>query len=102
MIHSSRTSRKCTDPRPAYLPLGVDTAGAFHVCRTTDETIHVVEDGTRSHRFDLGAHSVDDYVRFVRDEVDGRDWATRRYTLAEEDTWARVAERLAAGLEQTA
>lgn len=70
----------CTDPRPRYVPLGTDTAGAHHVYRTADETILVVADGRVTHRLDLGSRSVDDYVRFVREET-AREWADRRYLL---------------------
>lgn len=30
--------------RPHYIDLGTDTEGAVHTYRTTDETVHVVQD----------------------------------------------------------
>jgi hypothetical protein len=81
--------------RPTYIRLGEDTDGAFHVYRTTNETIHVVQDGERVQRFALGARTVDDYVKFVRDEVDGRDWENRRYIADDEDPFAALIEDIA-------
>jgi hypothetical protein len=81
---------KRTDPRPAYIELADDTDGASHVYRTTDETIHVVQDGKRVQRFSLGTRTVDDYVKFVRDDVEGRGWKNRRYIAADEDPFAAL------------
>ena len=63
------------DTRPRYVPIGDDTEGATHVHRTADETIHVFDaDGHWLERFDLAGRTVDDYVAFVRDECEDRDW----------------------------
>lgn len=87
-------AKKRTDPRPDYLELGDDTDGASHVYRTTDETIHVVHDGDRVQRFDLNETSVDTYVKFVRDEVEGREWATRKYLADDEDPMADLVDTI--------
>ena len=88
--------------RPAYIRLGENTDGASHVYRTTDETIHVVQDGERVEKFVLGSRSVDDYVKFVRDEVDGREWENRRYIADDEDPFAALVDQLADATEVTA
>jgi hypothetical protein len=75
--------------------LGDDTDGASHVYRTTDETIHVVQDGERVQRFSLGARTVDDYVKFVRDDVERREWENRRYIADDEDPFAALSEDIA-------
>jgi len=65
-----------TDPRPDYIPLGVDADGAHHVWDRTTDTIHIVhDDGSRGRRL-LGGNSVDDWMDAV---ADARGWATRRY-----------------------
>ena len=83
--------------RPAYIWLGEDTEGASHVYRTIDETIHVVQDGERVQRFALGARTIDDYVKFVRDEVDGRDWQNRRYYTDDENPFEALARNITTG-----
>jgi hypothetical protein len=95
MNESDANARKRTDPRPAYIELGDDTDGASHVYRTTDETIHVVQNGQRIQKFVLNGRSVDDYVKFVRDEVDGREWENRRYIADDEDPFAALVENIA-------
>lgn len=84
--------------RPAYILLGRDTAGASHVYRTTDETIHVVQGGEHVQRFDLGAQSVDDYVTFVRDDVDDREWETRSYIAGDENPFASLTDNTNTGV----
>jgi hypothetical protein len=65
-----------TDPRPDYIPLGVDGAGAHHVWDRRTDTIHIVhDDGSRGRRL-LGDHSVDDWMAAVDD---AQGWASRRY-----------------------
>lgn len=90
MKESDANARKRTDPRPTYIQLGQDTDGASHVYRTTDETIHVVQDCERVKKFVLDSRTVDDYVKFVRDEVDGREWENRRYIADDEDPFAAL------------
>jgi hypothetical protein len=80
-----------TGPRPRYVPIGTDTQGDHHCYRTVDETILVVSDERVTERFELANKSVDTYVRFVRDDVGGREWAERRYLLPGEMT-ERVAK----------
>lgn len=84
--------------RPAYILLGRDTAGASHVYRTTDETIHVVQDGERVQKFVLDGRSVDDYVTFVRDDVDDREWETRRYIADDENPFASLTDNTNTGV----
>lgn len=101
MKKSDSDARKRTDPRPAYIELGGDTDGASHVYRTIDETIHVVQDGERVQRFELGTRSVDDYVKFVRDDVEGRDWEDRRY-VADDDPFTALVDQPANAAEVAA
>jgi hypothetical protein len=86
---------KTTDPRPDYFEIGQDTEGAAHVYRAEDSTVHVVEDGQRTQRFELDDKTLDDYVRFVKDKVDGREWDIRRYTLSDECGYARMVDHIA-------
>lgn len=86
--------KKRTGVRPTYIELGEDTKGAWHLFRTVDETIHVVQDGARIQRFDLDGTSADEYVQFVRDDVDDRDWATRKFLAADEDPFTDIADTL--------
>ena len=99
MKESDPNAPKRTDPRPAYIELGDDTHGAFHGYRTTDETIHVVQDGERVQKFVLNGRSVDDYVNFVRDDVEGREWENRRYVAGDEDPFAALVDQLADATE---
>jgi hypothetical protein len=65
-----------TDPRPDYIPLGVDGDGAHHVWDRRTDTIHIVhDDGSRGRRL-LGDHSVDDWMAAVDD---AQGWTSRRY-----------------------
>ncbi|MDB2249242.1 hypothetical protein [Halorubrum ezzemoulense] len=102
MKESDTNVRKRTDPRPVYIELGDDTDGAFHVYRTTDETIHVVQGGERVQKFVLNGRSVDDYVKFVRDDVEGREWENRRYVADDEDPFAALVDQLADATEVAA
>ncbi|ELY53996.1 hypothetical protein [Natronolimnohabitans innermongolicus] len=77
-------ARNYNAPRPTYIELGDNTEGASHVYRTSDGTIHVVPDGLLIQKCVLNVHFVDDYVKFVRDRVDNRDWADRHYYADDE------------------
>jgi hypothetical protein len=98
MTRSEPNTRKRTDPRPAYTQLDKDTGGASHVYRTADETIHAVQDGKRTEEFVLGLRTIDDYVTFVRDNVEGLDGETRRYIADAEDPFAALADEVARGV----
>jgi hypothetical protein len=88
MNESDPIARKRTDPGPTYILLGRDTDGASHVYRTMDEWVYAILDGERVQRFALVACTVDDYVKFVRDEMDDPDWKNRRYVADEENPFA--------------
>lgn len=88
--------------RPVYIELDDDTDGASHVYRITDETIHVVQNSQPVQKFVLNGRSVNDYVKFVRDEVEGREWANRRYVADDEDPFAALVEQLADSTEVAA
>lgn len=102
MKKSNHNARKRIDPRPDYIELGDDSDGASHVYRTTDETIHVVQDGKRIQKFVLDTCTVDDYVKFVRDEVDEREWENRRYVADDEDPFAALIGQIADAIEVAA
>ncbi|WP_339105943.1 hypothetical protein [Haloterrigena salinisoli] len=59
-----------TDPRPDYILVGIDTEGAHHVYRTTDETIHVIHTTERTYRYDLTTcdQDIDDWIKYVQAE----------------------------------
>lgn len=65
-----------TDPRPDYVPLGVDERGAHHVYDTGSETVHIIHpDGSRGRRL-LDGGDVDDWM----DAVAGSwGWETKKY-----------------------
>ena len=67
MIAKQSNSEKRTDPRDAYIQIGVDSEGAHHIYRTRDETVHVIRDGQRSYRIDLlkRRKTVNDWIRHV-------------------------------------
>jgi hypothetical protein len=62
------SARSRTDPRPDYILVGIDTEGAHHVYRTTDETVHVINDTGRTYHYDLEAleQTIDDWIEYVR------------------------------------
>ena len=93
MSTQTPTQNEGTDPRPRYVLIGTDSRGAHHCYRTADETILVIEGNRVIERLDIDGRSVDGYVRFVRDEVDGRNWVDRNYLLPGEFS-AGVADRL--------
>jgi len=76
MATNATTTQNRTAVRPAYITLGRDETGASHVYRTTDETVHVVADGERTHRQDLGDKSVDEWMGYVDAR---RGWDQRLY-----------------------
>ena len=78
MTHYDSAADRSTDPRPDYVILGTDGAGAHHVYRTRDETVHVVRDDTREHVEQLGDRPVEEWMAFVGDR---RDWAETLFGL---------------------
>jgi hypothetical protein len=61
--------------RPTYIWLGTDNAGADHVYRTSDETIHVIDGTRRSHREQLGGRRVEEWLDYVAHE---RGWLVQK------------------------
>jgi hypothetical protein len=61
------SARSRTDPRPDYIFVGIDTEGAHHVYRTTDETVHVIRNTDRTHRYDLEGleQTINDWINYV-------------------------------------
>jgi hypothetical protein len=61
------SARSRTDPRPDYILVGIDTEGAHHVYRTTDESVHVIDNTERTYRYDLEAleQTIDDWIEYV-------------------------------------
>ncbi|QCW04935.1 hypothetical protein FGF80_04240 [Natrinema pallidum] len=95
-IEGIALKRSCV--RPDYIELGEDTAGASHVYRTFDETVLGVQNGELVQRFDLNGRSVDEYVKFVRDEVDDRDWADHHYYADDENPFEVLARIIKTGV----
>ena len=69
-------SQKRTDPRDAYIQIGVDNENCHHLYRTKDETVLVVRDGKLTYRYDLleKGKTVNDWIRYVRQK---RGWKFR-------------------------
>jgi len=61
--------------RPTYIWLGKDNAGADHVYRTSDETIHVIDGTRRSHREPLGDRRVEEWLDYVDQQ---RGWLVQK------------------------
>jgi len=61
--------------RPRYIDLGTDAEGAVHTYRTTDETIHVVQDD-QYEVVELSGRPVEDWMDWTERE---RGWADARY-----------------------
>lgn len=76
MSKNTTDAQESTDPRPRYVPLGTDGAGAHHVYATRTETVHVVADGGRVYRQDVTACGPGAWMTHVADR---RGWATVRY-----------------------
>jgi len=68
------TEPTSTDPRDAYIPIGVDTKGGHHVYRTTDETVFAIEGGRVTQRYDVSERSVNDWIDYVADR---RGWESQ-------------------------
>ncbi|MFC6765901.1 hypothetical protein [Natrinema soli] len=64
------SARSRTDPRPDYILVGIDTEGAHHVYRTTDETVHVIHNTKRTYCYDLEAvnQDINDWIEYVKAE----------------------------------
>ncbi|ELY62046.1 hypothetical protein [Natronococcus jeotgali] len=62
------SARSRTDHRPHYILIGIDTEDAHHVYRTTDETVHVISDSERTHRYDLNTvdRRINDWIEYVK------------------------------------
>jgi len=76
MATNACTTENRTGIRPTYIALGHNDDGAVHTYRTTDETVHVVQDGKRTHVQELGTKSVDAWIDYVdaRRRLDRRDY----------------------------
>ncbi|OAQ51485.1 hypothetical protein HTG_18945 [Natrinema mahii] len=71
--HETVSEAQTTDPRDDYIPVGVDNEGAHHVYRTIDESVHVVENGERTVRYDLEdvEKTIDDWIDYIADRRGG-------------------------------
>ena len=74
MIAKTSNGNQSTDPRDAYIMIGVDEEGAHHIYRTRDETVHVIRDGKRTYRQELHGRSVNQWINYVRGK---RGWKYR-------------------------
>jgi hypothetical protein len=90
MRTNATQSRKVVGGRPAYILVGTDADGAQHVYRTTDETVHVIDDCGREEVQSVAAHGIEAWLAFVGDR---RGWDHCRFTdgLAAMMTRAGVA-----------
>lgn len=80
-------SRKVVGGRPAYILVGTDREGAQHVYRTTDETVHVIQNGERELVQSVQAHGIEAWLAYVADE---RGWADCRFTDGLADMMGRA------------
>ena len=64
------SARSRTDHRPNYILVGIDTEGAHHVYRTTDETVHVIHNTDRTCYYNLAEHNqrIYDWIEYVKAE----------------------------------
>ncbi|QFU84298.1 hypothetical protein [Natronorubrum aibiense] len=71
--HETVSEVQTTDPRADYIPIGIDNEGAHHVYRTTDESVHVIENGERAFRYDLEdvEKTIDDWIDYITDRRGG-------------------------------
>ncbi|AGB17397.1 hypothetical protein Halru_2826 [Halovivax ruber XH-70] len=73
---SQERAEPSSDPRADYIHVGIDSEGAFHCYRTTDETVHVIEDGEVTYRYDLTSdRSINTWLDYVAHK---RGWADQR------------------------
>ena len=87
--HETVSEAQTTDPRDDYIPVGVDEEGAHHVYRTTDESVHVIENGGRTQRENLEAvgQTINAWIDYVAHE---RGWESQQLfkTMADSLTGA--------------
>ncbi|MFD1564419.1 hypothetical protein ACFR99_12765 [Haloarchaeobius amylolyticus] len=71
--HETVSEAQTTDPRANYISVGIDNEGAYHVYRTTDESVHVIENGERTVRYDLEdvEKTIDDWIDYIADRRGG-------------------------------
>ena len=71
--HETVSEAQTTDPRANYISVGIDNEGAHHVYRTTDESVHVIENGERTFRYDLKdvEKTIDDWIDYIADRRGG-------------------------------
>jgi len=71
--HETVSEAQTTDPRADYISVGIDNEGAHHVYRTTDESVHVIENGERTVRYDLEdvEKTIDDWIDYIIDRRGG-------------------------------
>ncbi|RZV05210.1 hypothetical protein BDK88_4233 [Natrinema hispanicum] len=71
--HETVSEAQTTDPRANYISVGIDNEGAHHVYRTTDESVHVIENGERTVRYDLEdvEKTIDDWIDYIADRRGG-------------------------------
>lgn len=80
-----------TDPRPNYIEIGEDNEGAHHCYATRDETIHVIQDGERTHVEVLNGRPVDDWIQYVKAR---RGWRTQRLYASPQAAWRACLQPL--------
>ncbi len=90
--HETVSEAPTADPRPTYLPIGTDGEGAHHVYRTIDESVHVINDGKRIHREDLGERSVNEWLAYV---ADVRGWTEQHLYVTPGEA---IADSIGGGL----
>ncbi|MFA9427052.1 hypothetical protein [Natronorubrum sp. A-ect3] len=71
--HETVSDESNYDSRADYIFVGVDNEGAHHVYRTTDESVHVIENGERTFRYDLEdvEKTIDDWIDYIYDRRGG-------------------------------
>ena len=77
-------TRDTPSVRPRYTLAGIDSTGAHHIYRTIDETVFVIQNGTRTHRIELASRSIDDWL----------DHADKTRGLRDRNIWRTFGEML--------
>lgn len=74
MTRYTCTKEKRTDPRPAFVYLGVDTQNGSHVYHIPSESVYTIEGTSVAYHESLDGHPISTYLEYVADR---RGWTTR-------------------------
>ncbi|WP_114576288.1 hypothetical protein [Saliphagus sp. LR7] len=93
MTRYTRTKEKRTDPRPAYIHLGVDIEGGSHVHHVFSESVYTIEGTAVAYHECLDGHPISTYLKYVADR---RGWLLRSLDRRAADALQQWAEHTTA------